>query len=169
MGGFRCLPGRQAVDVVDNGYPLTGCFWQMSFFVGQLYNSHLCICLPDVVIAPFRSLLKKTKNKVWQLMPREKCGNAPPRPFKHWGKQFGNIKYLINEHQAYHIFVQLTSIILTAANYALLLFGIWYQILSSIWVIWFLQNGLFPTPKLIEFFLLHFENNDQINLKKVSR
>lgn len=37
--------------------------------------------------------------------------------------EFGNIRYLINDCRAYHIFVQLTSIILAAANYALLIFG----------------------------------------------
>lgn len=53
-------------------------------------------------------------------MLREKYRNAPPRLFNYQGKQFENIKHLINEHQAYHIFVQLTSVILTAANYPLL-------------------------------------------------
>lgn len=39
-----------------------------------------------------------------------------------WKALFGNIRYLINECRAYHVFLQLASIILAAANYAVLIF-----------------------------------------------
>lgn len=35
---------------------------------------------------------------------------------------FENIRYLINVYRAYHVFLQLASIILAAANYAQLIF-----------------------------------------------
>ena len=58
------------------------------------------------------------------LVPREgyllRCPSKALQPL--WSTVFGNIRYLINEGRTRHIFVQLTSIILAAANYALLMF-----------------------------------------------
>lgn len=90
------------------------------FFVRPMENSHVCARL---WVCGSSSFLKFVK-KVGRCFVFRAAGYLPECPSKAlWKAVFGNIRYLINEGRVCHIFVQLTSIILAAANYALLICG----------------------------------------------